>query len=354
MFPFDFLEFPLLVNLGVFAAAATVVWFAGTRLTHYADTLAERTGLGDVFVGLLVLALATELPEVATTITAALRGQAALATSNIFGGIVLQTSMLAVADFVLYRTALTYFDPDPALLLQGVMLMILLGLTLAAISMGSLLAVAGIGITSALLMAAYLGSLYLSHQYKGRKQWLPKGDNMPISDAQQTYLDSVEQRHKGWSMQRLWGLFAAASAVILLAGVVLARTSEAIAAQTGLGATFIGATLLAVSTSLPELSTSIAAIRLGNGSMAISNIFGSNSIMVMLLFISDIFYREGPILETVGSAPIVSAAMGLVVTGVYLVGMIERRNATLWRMGYDSVIVVVLTIVNLAIVYHLR
>jgi cation:H+ antiporter len=139
--------------------------------------------------------------------------------------------------------------------------------------------------------------------------------------------------------------------VILVAGFVLARVGEAIAEQSGLGATFIGATLLSTSTSLPEVSTAIAAVRLGNYSMAVSNIFGSNGLMVALLLVADLFYREGPILLGGDAAATFTVAMGIVVTGAYLVGLVERRNQVILRMGIDSVAVLVFYVSTLAILY---
>ncbi len=112
--------------------------------------------------------------------------------------------------------------------------------------------------------------------------------------------------------------------------------------------------MVAISTSLPELSTTIAAARLGAYSMAISNIFGSNALMVGLLFVSDVFYREGPILEAVDSSAIFAAASGVVVTSVYLIGLIERRNKTVGRLGLDSLTVLFVYAGTILVLYTLR
>jgi cation:H+ antiporter len=156
------------------------------------------------------------------------------------------------------------------------------------------------------------------------------------------------------STTQLFGLFAAGGTVIFMAGVTVAQVSDALAQQTGLGASFVGATLVAISTSLPELSTTIAAARLGAYSMAISNIFGSNALMVSLLFVSDVFYREGPILESVDASAIFAAASGVVVTSVYLIGLIERRNKTVGRLGLDSLTVLFVYAGTVLVLYTLR
>jgi cation:H+ antiporter len=357
MFWLDFQSYSIWFNLLIFAGAAGVVWFAGSRISVYADGIADRTGLGQAFVGLVFLALATEMPEIGTTMTAAGSGNAQLAVGNLFGGIIMQTAILAVVDLFIGRNALTYFSPRPVLLLQGVMLALLLGLTLAATTAGELFSFWGVGLWSVLLFGTYLGSLYLSHRYEGRERWHPDvpveemmeddGDN---GDEEQ---DEPQEKYGDWSLTRLALFFAGGSLLILIAGVTLAQVGEALAEQLGLSQSFVGATLLATSTSLPELSTCIAAARLGNYSMAISNIFGSNGIMVALIFLADLFYRKGPILGAVEPASMFTIAIGIVVTCAYVVGMVERRNQVVLRMGIDSIAVLVLYIGSLMVLYFI-
>lgn len=354
MFWLNYQSYSLWVNVLIFAGAAGVVWFAGSRISVYADGISERTGLGKAFVGLLFLALATEMPEIGTTMTAAASGNAQLAVGNLFGGIIMQTAILAAVDLVIGRGALTYFTPRPVLLLQGTMLALLLGLTLAATTAGELFSLFGVGLWSVLLFGAYIGSLFLSHRYEGQQRWQP---GVPVKemldDNDLGKRDAPHEKYTDWSLARLALFFAGGSLLILFAGVTLARVGETLAEQIGLSQTFVGATLLATSTSLPELSTSISAARLGNYSMAISNIFGSNGIMVALIFLTDLFYREGPILQAVDPAAMFTVAMGIVVTCAYVAGMVERRNQVVLRMGLDSVAVLVLYVGSLAVLYYI-
>ena len=347
---FTFYTYPLWLNLLLFALAAGAVWLAGSRLSTYADLIADRTGLGQAFVGVVLLAGATELPEMATTATAGLGGNAPLAVSNLFGGIALQTAILAAADAAAVRGALTFFTPRPVLLLQGMLLVVLLALTLAAVVAGEFVTLLGVGLSPALLLGGYLLAIFLLHRYQGHERW------QPVDEPHQA--DSGEaghrERYRDWSTGRLARTFAAASAAILVAGVILAQTAEALAQQTGLGASFIGATLLASSTSLPELSTSIAAARLGAYSLAVSNIFGSNMIMVALLLPADIFYRQGPILATVDRSAMFTVTAGIVVTAVYVIGLIEQRDKAVLRMGYDSLAVLALYLGHLLVLFRLR
>lgn len=207
MFWLNFQSCSLAINLLIFAGAAGVVWLAGSRISIYADGIAKRTGLGQAFVGMFFLALATEMPEIGTTMTAATGGNAQLAVGNLFGGIIMQTAILAVVDLFIGRGALTFFTPRPVLLLQGVMLALLLGLTLAATTAGELFSLFGVGLWSVLLFGAYIGSLYLSHRYEGQERWQPDApvEEMQDDDAQ----EELHEQYAEWSLTRL-GLFSPA------------------------------------------------------------------------------------------------------------------------------------------------
>src|SRR5690606_10938507 len=116
---------------------------------------------------------------------------------------------------------------------------------------------------------------------------------------------------------------------ILAGGWALASVGDVLAEQTGLGASFVGVALVASSTSLPEVSTTLAAVRRGNHQMAVANILGTNCLEVGLFFVADVFYREGPILAQVDRSALFAAALGMIVTAIFLAGLLERRNRTI-------------------------
>lgn len=142
--------------------------------------------------------------------------------------------------------------------------------------------------------------------------------------------------------------------VILVCGVLLVALAEALAVQTGLGHSFIGVTLLAASTSLPELSTTIAAVRIGSFTMAISNIFGSNLIMVALLLPADIFYRQGVLLNEIDPSATFALLAGIVVSGIYVTGLLARQKRRIMGMGMDSALVLAVYMLTLFVLYALR
>ena len=343
-------------NIVIFLVAAAVVWAAGTRLSVYADVIAERTGMGRAFVGLLLLAAATSLPEIATTITAALPpvSDARLLVSNLLGGIAMQTAILAVVDLLLVRHgALTYFSPRPVLMIQGVLLVALLSVAMLGIAIGTpkWLSVVGAGPWGAAMFVLFLLMLWTTHSESQHPRWRPSN---PPKEVDGTDLTQRElHRFEGVSNRRLYMSFAVGSLVILVAGFVVTRVAHAITEQTGLGSALVGAILLALATSLPELSTTAKAVRLGAYGMAFGNIFGSNAFDASLLFLGDVLYRGRPILDVADRSAVFLAALGILVTCVYLWGLLERKDKTIFGMGIDSGIVLVLYIGGIAVLYSM-
>lgn len=347
----NFDALPLEINLALFFACACGVWFAGAHLTICADEIADRKHLAKGLVGLIFLASATSLPEIVTTLVAALHESAELVLGNLYGGIALQTTILAVVDAFFVRATLTSYPRKPTNVLEASLLILLLGLVLAITRFGEPFVVYNVGLGSLFLALAYGASIYLLRNYDSKSDWVPVDLPDDLQDAQTNHQrdESTSARWRSLYLQS-----AAACLAILCLGTLIVWLSEALAVQSGLGANFIGATLLAASTSLPELSTTITAVRLGAYTMAISNIFGSNLIMIVLLLPADIFYQSGPILAKAGPSAKFAILAGILVTTVYVIGLLVRRKPRLLRMGLDSFIVLALYAFCLVGLYQLR
>lgn len=357
---FDFQSLPLFLNILIFLLSAGATWLAGSRIALYADAIADRFHLGQAFAGLILLALATQLPEVATTVTAAAYGNASLAVSNLFGSVLTNAVLIAVVDFLFMRNALTFFTPKPVVALQGMFVIILLALTLSGMIVGEVLVVFQVGLWSFVLFVLYILGVYLSNRYEKSEgeQWqavsTPGEEEQAREQAgREGSREKAQQMRETTPTNRLVLFFGVGALLILAAGFFLARTGDVIAQQTGLGASFFGAVVLALATSLPELSTSASAVKVGNYSMAVSNLFGSNAVLFALIFIDDIAYRDGPILHSLTAPAMFSLTMGIVVMTVFLVGMVERRNTVVLKMGLDSLAVVVLYLLSLVGLFYL-
>ncbi|GAA5508206.1 sodium:calcium antiporter [Novipirellula caenicola] len=342
----------LTINFGIFAVAALFVWLAGTKLSKYVDLFADRTGLGKAFAGALLLGGATSLPELATTLTASYSGAAELAGNNLLGGVVMQVAVLALIDaFVLRGRPLTLFSPQSSLIMVGVMLIALIALASAAVTSGELYSIAGVGVWPILLFAAYVSSLWVIYRYEGKPRWEPRGEIAQPPESARDIKDAHQHQYQDVSTRGLVGYFAIASAVVLIGGYFVAVSGEMIAEQTGIGQSFVGATLVALVTSLPELSTTYSAVRFGAYSMAAANILGTNSLEIALFLPAELAYREGNLFDALQPSAAFLAALGIVVTSLYLWGILERRDKTVLGMGVDSFAVLATYAAGLAVFY---
>lgn len=329
-----------------FCLSALVVWFAGARLAQDADRFARKAGLSGAVVGLVILGGITSLPEVATSSAAALGGAADLAIGNLLGGVAFQLVVLAIADAMIGRKALTSTVPRPDVLAYAVMTMMLLALAAAVIAIGDYeLWGTGFGVGAAMVLAGYVICILVARSLDRRQAWRPVQGDRP---------HKAEPTKEGAGLLRLSSLLAASAVVILVAGFVLTRTGETLAERSGLGQTFFGTVFLAIATSLPELSSARAALKLDRPQMAIGDIFGGNLFDLALIAMVDALDQGGPVLATSGPESTVAAMMGILLCGVFVVGMIERRDRTVLRMGWDSATVVTVYLLGISAIYLVR
>ena len=327
---------PLIWNLGLFALATVFVWVAGMRMVVYGDELAGRFGLTRELLGLVFLATATSLPEIVTTLSAALKNDAPLVLGNLFGGVTMQTAILAVADFLFVRQALSGWPRKPTHALEAGLIVVLLNVLLVVSFLGEVELLFNIGLGALVLTAVYPAAIRLLRNYDDKSPWLPV--DLPTGEADAAGVLKVEDvRHLGTRSLGIRAILAAL--VVMVAGFATADRAGQIAVQSGLDSSFIGVALLSASTSMPEVSTTFAAVRMGAYTMAIANIFGSNLIMIALVLPADIFYRPGPILAEMDRIVQFSVVTGVLVTSIYLVGLLLRRTPRLGSGGVDSALV---------------
>lgn len=338
----------LIQSLCVFAFCAAAVWMAGARLAYLADALADRYQLAKSLVGLLVLSLATSLPEVATTLTASVQQSRDLVLNNLFGGIALQTAILAMSDFWA-RGAITNYPRKTNHALEATLLVLLLSVTLIITDLGETVAFEGVGAGSVLIALIYGGAIWLLRRHADVTDWVP----VDLPDPERLPFPAPFGLATSGNKSLLLQAFAACGAILVF-GLLLVVFAERIATQSGLGAGFVGVTLLAAATSLPELTTSITAVRIGAYTMAISNIFGSNLIMLVLVFPADVLFRSGPILQDTSPTVSLSLAFGIAVTTIYLIGLIIRRKPRIGSLGLDSILVLLVFSSSLVAYYVAR
>lgn len=333
----DFLDnFPVWLHLVAIIISATGVWISGKKLSHYAGIIAERSGLGQAVIGAVLLGGITSLPEIATTITAALIGSAPIAVNNIIGGVSMQVAVLAVADAFAIKTALSFRIDDPKVKIQAVFNIVLLTTALAGTIFTDIFK--NFPFWTLLILALYLGSFYLMNL--ARKDTKAKSEN--------------KQDDSGISNGKLAYYTSISSVVILIAGFVISVSGENIAGRTVFGENFVGAVLIAATTSLPELSTTIAAVKENNFNLAASNIFGSNLLILSLLFVGDVAYQNGNVLDKVEKFSQFGSYLGILLCSIYLTGFILNRNKTVFNFGVDSLIILIMYFSGLVVLYFLK
>lgn len=343
-----FEDFSITINLLIFAALAGFIWIAGTRLSYFIDAIAEHTKIARAFLGLVLLATATELPEMVTTTTAAYSGNGSLALNNMFGGMMLQLAVLAIADIFVKNRPLSSMPQKPAVAVAGLLCVLPLSFLLMMHVTGDMAVFAHLGIGSIMVTGLYIVSMFILRRVQDRSIWSPV--DLPEDQIAE---QKRKNRYDSLSLNKLIAFSAVCAAVILACGILVVRLADTLAVQTGLGASFIGISLLAMTTSLPELSTSIAAVRVRAYTMAISNIFGSNMIMTFLVFPVDLFFLKGPVLNEINSSAAFALAAGIFMTSIYCVGLLIRPKTKILGMGMDSLLVLVGYIVSLSVLYHL-
>jgi cation:H+ antiporter len=341
-----FAAVPIWLNLAIFAAVAAGVWFSGTALARSADAISQKLKLNASLVGLVLLASATSLPEMATTLNAALLPDADLVLTNLFGGIALQTAVLAFADYWA-AGSITNYPRKANHALEATMLVALSAMTLGAVTLGETAAIFHIGFGSILIGLTYIGALVILRNYDLSNDWVPV-------DIPDTGFVTELPSDGNWTERPVGRLFILAgfsTLAILFFGYILVALASVLAVQGGVSSGLIGVSLLAAATSLPELATTIAAVRLGAYTLAISNIFGSNLIMLGLVLPADILYLPGPILQHGGKTVAFSIVIGILVTAIYLSGLIIRRKARVGPFGIDSVMVLVVYAASLILLW---
>ncbi|MFS0731932.1 sodium:calcium antiporter [Microbacterium sp. 1P10UB] len=337
---------PLFLLVVIFAAAAGVVWIAGIQLSKATDVLDARLHLGSALGGLIVLAVATNLPEIAITVSAAVSGNLEVAVGNILGGIALQTVVLVILDAFGRRghgvKPLTYRAASLALVLEGIIVVAVLAVVIAGSQLPDGLDVLRVTPDVALIAGLWVVGLILVQRAGSHLPWHQDGRAPDASSKAQ-----AKDPSRAMSTKRAALIFSASALATLVAGVVLERAGEAASSQIGLSGVLFGATVLALATSLPEISTGLQAIRQGDDNLAISDIFGGNAFLPVLFLVATVISGTA-VLPSANASDIYLTALAALLTLVYVVGLIFRPQRRIAGMGIDSFIVLALYVVGIA------
>ncbi|PKN98022.1 MAG: hypothetical protein CVU42_13955 [Chloroflexi bacterium HGW-Chloroflexi-4] len=319
----------------VFLITAALIVLAATQLAKYGDIIATRTKMGGMFIGLLLLAGATSLPEVLTSISSLQQNAPNLAAGNLLGSNTFNMFLLAIIDIsfrnrrILRKAALKHA-------VTGSLTVFLIGLVVFFMLANLDIKIGFIGLDSLIIIAVYILAVRLIH--KNSQRGTSSTENIEVP----TETPSL--------MRGIIGFLLAAGALIFITPLMV-KNANILAESTGLGTTFIGTTLVALVTSLPELVTTIAAIKIGAADMAIGNLFGSNMFNMFALGLTDVFYTQGRFLEAIDPSFLLIGVVGLLLTCMGLIGNLIKLEKRIWFLEIDALVIILFYFASLWLLY---
>ena len=297
--------------------AVILIVIAGTRLSGDADAVSARTGLSRSWIGVLLLATVTSLPELVTGITAAAyTGAPDIAVGGILGSCVFNLTILVLLDVITHRSGRR----------QSIYLRITRGHTISSAFGLTLIAVAGLGTLAAWRglplaigsVGLYSPAILLLYLFAMRKIFVSESGGQAAAPA-----PSGDVNHR--SVRALYLSLGFAIAIVVGTGIWLPSIGEGIADVMGWEDSFVGTVFIALATSLPEVVVTLAALRIGAADMAVGNLLGSNVFNIAILGIEDLVYIQGPLLSDASVIHAVSAFTAIAMTGLVIVAIASRR-----------------------------
>ena len=315
-------------------AAAAVILGAGVQLSRYGDIIAEKTGFGGTWIGLVLLATVTSVPELVTGASAILLVDAPdLAAGDAIGSCMFNLVILAFLDF-------RHPAPLAATIHQGHVLAAgfgILQLALAAlvIAAGPASPVVGwIGVHSLLFVAIYVFAVRTIFAFERRR----------LAAVAEVLTGDIKYRDE--RLAHAVGAYAIFAIVLVVAAVWLPVVANRLVAATGLGASFVGSVFVAISTSLPEVAVSVAAARIGALDMAAANLFGSNLFNIAILGFDDGLYLQGSLLAAVSPDHVITLIAAMAMTATAIIGLTYRAQRKRFRLSWDALAILAFYVVG--------
>ncbi len=330
-----------------FAICLAVIIVAGTKLAKYGELIAEKTGLGRVWIGVVLLATITSLPELATGISSVtFVGEPDLTMGDLFGACLVNLAIIAVIDLVYTRGPVLHYLGNEIVLAAVLSIMLIAAAATSLYLAQNLPTVAlfgRLGIYSLVLFCLFLLAQYMIFRFQSAKG----------KETQENEVVSTN-RHV-MSLKRVVTFFVVAAMATLGAGTWLAVIGDQISEATGLSTSFVGTLFLAICTTAPEIVVSVSAARLGALEMAVGNVVGSNLFNIgVIIFIDDLFYSTGPILQGVDVEHVITALFAILMSGIVIIGIVFRPRFWLriW-VGVDTAALAVIYLGAIVTLYLL-
>jgi cation:H+ antiporter len=337
----------LLLLWPAFFLLTLVILYAGAKLSRYADIIAEKTGLGKLWIGVVLLACITSVPELITGLSSVMIFMTPdIAAGDVLGSCVFNMLILAFLDIFDRASPISSRVHQRHTLSAGFGILLLTIVTVNIFLSGyqsyMSISLGWIGLYTPLIIFFYLIAMRMIFYHEKR--------TMAAFVKEKT----EELKYENISIQSVYRQFAANSFLVIVAAIFLPETGKLIAVKTGLGETFVGNALIAFSTSLPEIVVSITALRIGAGDMAIGNLFGSNIFNIGILAIDDLAFLKGPLFSYIDGNHIISATSAIIMMAIAIIGLTYRARKKRLFMAWDAIGIVIVYIFNLTALYVLK
>ncbi len=321
-----------------FLISATIIILAGARLTVCADKISDHFQIGKVWIGIVLLGIATSLPEAIASLTAIISLNANdLAIGNLLGSNNFNPMLIVVMDIIYRRGSVTNaVAPNRSHKVAANFAIVL-----------TLFVILDIMFSQAFYAGRFsLGGIFIAGFYLYGMRSLQKLGAKPSSPS--------SNKAKGAPIGRVWVEFLASVLFVVVGAMWLTQSADTIAYETGLGRTFVGSIFLAIVTSLPEMVVVLSALKIGQLDLAIGNIFGSNMTNLFIMFLCSLAHPFRPLLSAVSSTHMLTAALSILLMFVAIKGILMRDKKTILGLGWDSIVMIGLFIVGTSFLYSAR
>lgn len=336
----------MIVNqLIIFILAAVIIILSGIAVSRLGDAFAKRTGLSGLWIGLIIVALVTSLPEAATAVGAATLGIPDISAGDLFGSGIFNLTILAGVDLLHYRRRML---KSVALghVISGGLAIIMTALGAILVLAKTIPAIGWISWGSLALIIIYIDGIWLVARHeKEADREIKRQTELVEKEITEPLL-----RKPLWILAG--GLILTATLIILAAPRMAASANE-IAAAAGIETSFFGTLFIALVTSLPELVVSFAAVRLGAFDLVVGNIFGSNAFNMAILFILDLFYIEGSVFTAISPVNAVTGMMVVIISSVTIMGLVFRSEKRYMFLEPDAVLIMLLCSLSFYLIWRL-
>lgn len=326
-----------------FLICAAVIIFCGIRLSKYGDFIAEKSGIGRAWFGLIMMSSVTSLPELVSGISSVTFINAPdLAIGDAVGSCMFNILILSVLDF-LYKEGPLSSRLQRSQILGAGFGVIIFTLVLAGFMFQQNLPVFGwVALPSILFIMVYLIAIRTIYRYERKSNVANQSTEVNAGNEGDI------------TLTRAILYYVLNAAFVVAAAIFLPHAGEQIAASTGLGQTFVGTLLIAASTSLPELVVSISALRIGAVDIAVGNLFGSNLFNIFILAIDDIAYTRGSLLAVASKSTLITLLTVLVMTGIAIIGLVFQQQQKRWKMAADTFAILCVYLIGVTLLYFTR